>query len=208
MSLAHRVSAFNRQRKWSLFLREIAPTESTRVLDVGFSEEEFSAADNFLEKHYPHPEKLTALGIDTAKKFRERYPLVTVVRYSGGEFPFADKAFDVAWSNAVIEHVGDRDRQLLFLREIRRVSSRAFVTTPNRRFPVEVHTRVPLLHYLPKRQFDRCLRLMGKAWATGSYMNLLSLSDLKRLLTDAGIDDYEIFKNKLAGFTLDFVAIF
>lgn len=208
MSLAYEISALNRRRKWRLFLKVIAPTSSMRVLDVGFSEEEFSATDNFLEKHYPHPEKVTALGIDAASRFRERYPEVTVVRYAGGAFPFADQSFDVAWSNAVIEHVGDRSRQLLFLREVRRVARRAFLTTPNRLFPVEVHTRIPLLHYLPKRLFDRCLRLLGKEWATGDYMNLLSHSSLRELLADAGIDEFQIVRNRLGGFTLDFVVIF
>ncbi len=63
------------------------------------------------------------------------------------------------WSNAVLEHVGTRDDQLLFLREVRRVGRRVFLTTPNRHFPVEVHTRTPLLHWLPKPVFERYLRL-------------------------------------------------
>ncbi len=35
MTFAHRISAYNRSRKWGLFLEEIAPTRATRVLDVG-----------------------------------------------------------------------------------------------------------------------------------------------------------------------------
>jgi SAM-dependent methyltransferase len=208
MSLAYKISAANRWRKWNLFLREIAPTERTRILDVGYSENELSDTDNFLEKHHPYPENLTALGIDLPTQFRQRYPKVNVVQYPGGRFPFADQAFDLCWSNAVIEHVGDRPKQLGFLREIKRLSRRAFITTPNRFFPIEVHTRTPLLHYLPKRIFERYLAWVGKAWATGDYMYLLSLGELKALLSRAGISDYKIFRNRLAGFTMDYVVIF
>jgi len=175
---------------------------------VGFSEEEGSSSSNFIEKHYPYPEMLTALGINVPVKFSKRYPKVAAVHYDGGVFPFEDKAFDLCWSNAVIEHVGDRNKQIDFLREIKRVSKRAFITTPNRFFPIEAHTRIPVLHYLPKRIFDKWLALIGKGWATGEYMHLLSLHDLKTLLSSADISEYKIIKNRLAGFTLDFVVIF
>ena len=207
-TFAYKVSAFNRKRKWELFLKEIAPTERTRVLDVGFNEREHSSTSNFIEKYYPHPEMLKGLGVMFPKKFRTRYPKVEPVLYNGGTFPFTDKAFDVCWSNAVIEHVGNRNQQLFFLKEIKRVSKRAFITTPNRFFPIEVHTRTPLLHYLPKKIYDKYLVLIGQKWATGKYMDLLSHKEVKTLLSAADITEYKIVQNKLAGFTLDFVIIF
>jgi Methyltransferase domain len=207
MSLAHKVSGFNRRRKWSLFLKELEVTRSTRVLDVGFAGKEYSPTDNFIEKHYPYRERLTALGIDTPNDFKQKYPEVRVVRYSGDRFPFADKEFDVCWSNAVLEHVGGQQRQRAFLSEITRVSRRAFITTPNKLFPIEVHTRTPLLHYLPKNAFDKYLTLTGKHWATGDYMHLLSECDLRRLLASAGVSNYKLFRNRLLGFAVDFAVV-
>jgi len=204
---ANRISHWNRQRKWRLFEREINPQPETKVLDVGYSDEEYSVTDNFIEKHYSYPEMLTALGIEKPQKFRDRYPKVNAIPYDGNEFPFEDDSFDVVWSNAVIEHVGNRLAQLQFLRELYRVGRRAFITTPNRYFPVEVHTRTPLLHYLPKVVFDRYLRLVGKSWAAGSYMRLLSSHEIKSLLDEAGITDYRIHRNRLLGVTLDFVVM-
>ena len=206
-SIADRVSAFNRARKWRYFSRVVPITSALSVLDVGFSDKEFSGGANYLEKHYPYPERITALGIEEPVEFRVRYPKVKVVRYDGGRFPFADDAFDIAWSNAVIEHVGRRDRQLFFLQEMVRVSRMAFLTTPNRRFPVEVHTRTPVLHYLPKRLFDAYLRAIGKGWAAGEYMHLLGRRDLISLLRDAGVERYDLIENRLAGLVLDFVVI-
>jgi len=174
------------------------------VLDAGFSECERSDVGNYIEKHYPYPEGLTALGIDLPVKFRERYPSIHAVQYDGTRFPFKAKVFDMVWSNAVIEHVGNREKQLYFLQEIKRVSKRAFITTPNKYFPVEVHTLTPLLHYLPKTVFDKCLVLIGKQWAAGDYMHLLALSDIRSLLADANVYRFKIIRNRIAGFTMDF----
>ena len=208
MSFVDKMSRANRERKWKLFLRIVDPEPGHSILDVGFAEIEYSAVDNYLERSYPYPEKITALGIVDSKEFQKRYPKVKTVIYDGKIFPFPDKSFDVCWSNAVLEHVGTREDQVHFLREIARVSDIAFITTPNRLFPMEVHTRTLMLHLLPKRVFDAYLRRIGKRWATGKYMNLLSGRQLKQLLSRAGISDYKIMKNKAFGFTIDFVVVF
>jgi len=208
MELAERISTYNRQRKWRFFEDVVRPGPETLVLDVGFSEQEWQASDNFIEKHYPFPHNLTALGIDEPKLFLERYPDVTTETYDGRSFPFADKSFDVCWSNAVIEHVGGRDEQLFFVRECKRVARKVFLTTPNRHFPIEPHTRTPLLHWLPRPLFESYLKRIGKGWATGDYMHLLSAGDLRRLMSAAGVDSYTMKRNRLMGLTLDFVVVF
>jgi SAM-dependent methyltransferase len=230
MSFAYQISGWNRKRKWNLFLEAVKPNINFDVLDVGFSEEEYSDTDNFLEKHYPYLEKITALCLETPEAFlharkndnfdipeevilekrkqaSQRYPQLNVVTYNGKKFPFADKSFNVCWSNAVLEHVGDEKEQIEFLKEIKRVAKVGFITTPNRYFPVEVHTRVPFMHFLPKKIFDSFLHLIGKGWAADEYMYLLSMSDLHKRLKAAGITKYRIIKNRLLFFVLDFVVI-
>jgi hypothetical protein len=154
---------------------------------------------------------ITALGVDDPVHFTHRYPEIKAVKYDGERFPFPDGAFDVAWSNAVLEHVGTADaraeRQTLFLSEVQRVARRAFITTPNRWFPLEIHTRTPLLHWLPKPMFDAYLRRRGQAWAAGDYMTLLSEQDLRARLAAAGIERYELVKNRFGPLTADFVVI-
>lgn len=208
MSITQTVSKFNRQRKWKTFCQQYEITPKTTILDVGVNEEEYSAIDNFLEKNYPYQQNITALSIDKPIKFSARYPQINAIQYDGTHFPFSDNTFDICWSNAVIEHVGDNAKQISFLKEIRRTSRSAFITTPNKYFPIEVHTRTPLLHLLPKSFFYKYLRLINKEWATGNYMNLLSINDIKRLMQAANITDYKIKKNKLFFFTLDFIITF
>jgi len=200
--------SYFRSKKWDLFLEILRPTANCKVLDVGFSESEYRPTDNLIEKKYPYPERLTALGIQKPAEFSRRYPKVKAVTYDGNIFPFKRHDFDLCWSNAVIEHVGDRRSQAQFLKEIKRVSKRSFVTTPNRLFPIEVHTRVLFLHMFPKRLFDEFLKFVGKEWATGHYMNLLTYNDLKSLMRMAGIWDYRVIRNKLLFFTVELIVVF
>ncbi len=202
------IFSFNRERKYQLFIELMKPHLETSILDVGFTEEEYRPSDNILEKSYAFSEKITALGIDQPVKFSARYPKVKAIVYDGKKFPFSDSQFDLCWSNAVLEHVGGEEAQVLFLQEIKRVGKKAFISTPNKWFPLELHTKFPLLHWLPKVMFDKILTLTGKSWAAGDYMHLLSLKQVQRLLEKAGIEDYQIIKNKFFFWTIDFVIIF
>ena len=202
---AYRVSARSRARKHNFFLETVRPSPQDSILDVGANAVEYSEGDNYLEKHYPHPGRITVISLDDVGNLRIRYPRITFIKGDGTRLPFADKQFDITYSNAVIEHVGDYALQLQFLKELARVSGRGYITTPNRYFPIEVHTRVPLLHLLlPKPLFDSFLHRIGKGWAAGDYMRLLSLADLKRLLSDAGIDRYKITRHRLFGLTMTY----
>lgn len=203
-----KLSSFNRERKYQLFLSLMKPQLETSILDVGYTEEEYRETDNLLEKSYAYPEKITALGIDKPVKFSARYPKVNAVAYDGKKFPFSDQLFDLCWSNAVIEHVGGEQAQIFFLQEIKRVAKKSFISTPNRWFPIELHTKIPFLHWMPKSVFDKILVFFNKSWAAGDYMHLLSLKQIQSLLDRAGIKDYQIIKNKFLFWTIDYVIIF
>lgn len=205
--LANYISRKNRTRKYELFQKIFKPSEKESVLDVGFNNEEHSPVDNFLERNYPYPQNIIALGVNADNLFKQRYPLVKTIIYDGRKYPFSDKSFDIGWSNAVIEHVGDKKHQLLFLQELNRTCLRVYLTTPNRYFPIELHTRIPLIHWLPKKLFDSIINFTPKKWAAGDYMHLLSYKGIKKLLRDAGITNYTIHRNKLLGFTIDFSII-
>lgn len=68
---------------------------------------------------------------------------------SGCELPFADKSFDLAFSNSVIEHVGSEENQFRFAREMMRVGKKIYCQTPSRLFPIDPHLSMPFLHWLP-----------------------------------------------------------
>jgi SAM-dependent methyltransferase len=182
--LADSVSLRSRRRKLRLFLDELHPTADTTVLDVGVDELAFGEGDgcatlNFFEELYPWPERITALGLHDGVGFHARYPGMRYVRGDACALPFAEGEFDVVFSNAVIEHVGGRERQRQLVSEALRVGRRVFITTPNRRFPVEVHTRLPFVHWLPNRVADRIYDATGKGFA--KEIHLLSQGALESL---------------------------
>ena len=87
---------------------------------------------------------------------------------SGCEMPFPDASFDLAFSNSVIEHVGDEAAQFRFAREMVRVGKRIYCQTPSRVFPIDPHLSAFFLHWLPGRWLTpwllRYFTLNGWLW--------------------------------------------
>jgi SAM-dependent methyltransferase len=158
-----------RRRRTLEFLREFNPQPQHRILDVGGSEEYWAKVDR--------PLRITLLNLE-----RER----TRARYQWQNFEsqvqfdsrvgdgcdlseFETNSFDIVFSNAVIEHVGDDQRVAAFASEARRVGKRFWVQTPARSFPIEAHTYLPFYWYYPVRlrriiaaRIDR--KHEGKPW--------------------------------------------
>jgi Methyltransferase domain len=158
--VASRVSMRSRERKLQLFLELLGPGPETTIVDVGVTDAPFGegSTDNFFEALYPWPSQITGVGHTDLGRFSAAFPAVRAVRADGRDLPFRDGEFDVGFSNAVVEHVaGGRDGQREFAHELCRVARRIFVTTPNRWFPVEVHTLLPFVHWLPNGPRDRLL---------------------------------------------------
>jgi hypothetical protein len=63
---------------------------------------------------------------------------------------YADKSFDVVFSNSVIEHLFTEHNQKKMAAEVRRVGRYHFIQTPNYFFPLEPHFLFPGFHFLPK----------------------------------------------------------
>ena len=187
MRLVDAVSLRSRRRKLRLFLDLLQPTPETTVLDVGVDEVAFGGrggesgcrTHNFFEELYPWPERISALGIHEGGAFRAAYPLIEYIRGDACALPFPDDSFDVVFSNAVLEHVGAGERQRAFVSEALRVGRRVFITTPNRWFPVELHTGLPLVHWFPEPVAHRAYDLARRPWAKENH--LVGSSDLRGL---------------------------
>ncbi len=134
-------------------MQELGIRPEMRVLDIG------GTLDNWqLASVTP---RLVLLNMPRAKG--DMAGATNWVAGDGRCLPFRDAAFDVVFSNSVIEHVGDAASQESFAREVARVGRGFWVQTPNRWFPVEQHLMTPLVHWLPK-SWQRAIVRHGTVW--------------------------------------------
>ncbi|MDR0608517.1 MAG: methyltransferase domain-containing protein [Planctomycetaceae bacterium] len=165
-----------------------------QVLDVGVTAERDRAETNIFEKYYPFKDRVTALSPQDASWIEENWSGMKYVCGNGCGMPFADNQFDLVVSFAVIEHVGSLENQKKFLAECVRVAKKyVFIATPNRGYPVEFHTVLPLIHWLPKPIHRRILKFLRlDFFAEEANLNLLSEKSLVQLCKELGIEDYQI----------------
>jgi len=170
------------------------------VLDVGVTAKDdpsSSGPKNYLLKTYPYaPETYTGLGVHDLGALQKAHPRMRFVRYDGRTMPFDESEFDWVFSNAVIEHVGERPDQLAFLNEMLRVGRFVFFTTPNKYFPIETHTSVPFLHW-NDRLFDRWLWNRKPKWRAKTSLWLLSAADVRELMRSSTAIDYTVHYNRV-----------
>ena len=181
------------------------PGPRDRVLDVGVSAMR-TPETNYFESMYPWPSQLTAVAIDEEPSFRVQFPDVTLVIADGRNLPIADHAFDIGFSNAVVEHVGSRAKQRQFVSELLRTCRRVFISTPNARFPVDPHSLLPFVHWLPRRLRHPILRWTGNGnWASEEALNPLSERELVAMFPE-GVE-VRIIRQRLLGITSVITAI-
>jgi hypothetical protein len=178
-SLAERLMIRAREQMFKDFIRICSPEPADTIVDVGVSDVITDGA-NMLERRYPHPERITAVGLGTAGPFRAAFPGVTYRQIVAGDpLPFPDRWFDIATSNAVLEHVGSVANQRRFVSELMRVGRRVFITVPHRFFPLEHHTGIPLLHWTDST-FGFACRLLGKHdWSQPKNLIPMSIRRLR-----------------------------
>jgi Methyltransferase domain len=182
-SAAVRVATWQRRRMFARFIAMAHVRANDTILDLGVTADRSYASSNYLEAWCENKERIVAAGLDDASFLERDYPGLKFVYADGLELPFADRSVDVVHSSAVLEHVGSRRNQTTYVRECARVARRAiFLTTPNRWFPIEFHTVLPLVHWLPKPAFRSLMRRTGRAFfADEANLNLLSRTELHRI---------------------------
>ncbi len=141
-SIQRILSKFTRRKRLQLFTGLIRPEKAKFVVDLGGNENlwKFGAVG-----------KGQLIAVNTIEKDlrgSQREGLKCIIA-DGCKLPFRDKSIDVLFSNAVIEHVGNREEQKQFANEIRRVAKKYFVTTPNKFFIYDPHYHMFFFHLIP-----------------------------------------------------------
>jgi len=208
-SLSAGIGARVRRRMFDMFMQRFNPAARERVLDVGVTSDRTYEASNYFERFYPYKASITAAGLDDAGFLEAEYPGVKFVPADVLAMPFADASFDLVHSSAVLEHVGSSENQAKMVAECLRVARRGiFLTTPNRWFPIEFHTQLPLVHWLPKKACRAALRRFGYGFfAEEENLNLLSASDLRTIAARFDRWKFHIISTRLFGWTSNLILV-
>lgn len=172
--------AKSREKKHRLFMRTMHPTAATSILNVGAAGTRLGLPDQ-LEAAYPYASRITGGGpsFPEVQDYQRSFPGVNAVVLDGCELPFADKSFDIVYSNAVLEHLPAWNLVERFAAEVQRVGKGWFITTPNFWYPIEPHYHLPFAQFLPEGAQQRLVRSLGKTPYV--HLRLLTRRELRRL---------------------------
>jgi len=169
----------SREAKLVQFVNLCGIQDGDTILDVGINPEKTHAFENMVEQRLAHTCKIVAVSLDNPAPLKADFPTVSLVQANGCQLPFPDNAFKAVYANAVIEHVGAAEAQRGFVAEMVRVADCGVLTTPNYWFPIEVHSKLPMVQYLPTAARRHVFaRVKGPLWP--AYMDQVHLLSARR----------------------------
>lgn len=202
------ISTKRRQERCKLFWSLAGIQQDWKILDVGCGESNRSPW---------FPPEYDVTGSDLRDIPIEQRAYRKFVCCDSRKMPFANRDFDLVYSNSLIEHLSCRAHQVEFARETMRVGKYYWIQTPNFHFPVDPHYLVPFFHYLPQSIQPELSRRISGTWLLGGFrltggfkgrsdyrfqaVNGLTPSDLRELFPDA-----RIIHQRFAGLSQSIVA--
>lgn len=204
-----RIALHKRKKMFRIFLQEFPGHHTNSVLDVGVTADKRALSSNYFEQLYPVKSKIIALSNQDASHLETIYPGLIFKQGDARELPFTDQSVDVVFSSAVIEHIGSSNDQKRMLAECYRVAKQGvFITTPNRWFPIEVHTLLPFLHWLPKKMHRHLLKSLRLTfYANENNLNLVDRLTLTTMCNELSIPHFYFKSIQTCGLTSNLMLI-
>jgi len=163
------------------------------ALDIGTTSDDKNASSNIIIKNLKNINKFKCISdqIVNSDFFYKKLKKSITEEFSDKELN--EFSSDLVLSSATIEHVGSTLNQEKMIKNIIKLTKKIFIiTTPNKFYPIELHTKIPVIHWLPKSIYRRILKFLGLSfYADENNLNLLTINELKKMLDDKKIT-YEI----------------
>jgi ubiquinone/menaquinone biosynthesis C-methylase UbiE len=198
----------NREKIYQIFQKNIYLNKSCTLIDIGTSPI-LEESENVILKKYKWKNKITCLSNQDCNILNKKYKKIKFLKGDAKKMYFKNNKFDIVHCSATIEHLGSSQDQLKGLKEMYRISKKhLFLTTPNRFFPIEMHTKLPFLHFLPKKIFRKIIKFLGDDFLCyEKNLNLLSTKDIINLCKNAKITNYKIVYNYFLFFKSNIILI-
>jgi hypothetical protein len=178
------------------------------ALDIGTTSDDKNASSNIVIKNIKNIDKFKCISDQIVNSDFFHKSLNKSITEEFSENELYDFSSDLVVSNATIEHVGNTLNQKKMLENVIKLTKKIFViTTPNKFYPIELHTKIPLIHWFPKSIYRKILKILGLSfYANEENLNLLSVNELKKMLDNYKIM-YEIKFIKLFFFKSNIIII-
>ena len=150
------------------------------VLDIGTTSDIKNISSNFIVKNLKNIKNFYSISdqLITSSFFKKTLQKSITENFS--EYEIENLKSDLVISNATIEHVGNYDNQKAMINNMIKLSKKMIIiSTPNRYHPLEFHTKIPFIHWLPKNIHRKILKNIKLTFfSKEENLNLLSKSDL------------------------------
>lgn len=140
------VQAALRKRRMNAFMSHMKVQENTTILDLGGRPMIWDSVYTRLN--------ITILNLPGGGADSNHVSHHSILYVDGdgcNVVAYVDQAFDIVFSNSVIEHVGDHEKQVQFAAEVKRLGRSYWVQTPSKYFPLEAHSGMPFWWFYPER---------------------------------------------------------
>lgn len=164
------------------------------VLDIGTTSDEKNSSSNILIKNLKKFKNYKSISDQKITSSFFKKSLQKSITEDFTENEINEFSSDLVVSNATIEHVGSLENQEKMIENVIQLSKKFFVIiTPNRGHPLELHTKLPFLHWLHKDIHRKLLSILGfDILAKEENLNLLSKSEIIRILRKHNNISYEL----------------
>lgn len=194
-----------RRKRMQRFENVLHIVDGLHIIDVGGTQYNWQ----FIK----HRCRIVVINLSKPAEWDNRVKDISFEQGDGTKMKYDSKAFDIVYSNSVIEHLGTWEQQRAFANECSRVGKELWIQTPAKCFPVEPHLITPFIHWFPLGLQARLMRnftLWGiitrptRQFIDGflKERRLLTYREMMHLFPDC-----QILKEKFLGLTKSYIAV-
>ena len=208
-SLIDKITKRKRKQILKIIENYLNDKDINDILDIGTTEDIKSSSSNYIIKNLKNCKIYKSISNQeiSSNYFNKKLKKSITEFFSKDEL--IEFTSDVVVSNATIEHVGNHENQIKMCQNMINLSKKYFIIiTPNRLHPIDFHSKLPFLHWLPKKIHRFLLFYLGfKHLSKEENLNLLSQNDLILIMKKLNHNNFIIKNIKLIFFKSNLILI-